>query len=230
MKKILCLILILWASVAFAGPHIDGGEVGTATVTPAGGSGDIQTNNGSGGLGSITQASLKITKGYQYIDAGQLVPGTSSGLQQMGTPASSVDYIAFSSSSAQYAYFKWVPPDDWDAGTIKAKFYWAAGEAWTDAHTVTWGLNGFAYTDGGSTSTTFGTGEVTVNDAYATGDETGPKLKITSATAAITIQNTPAVGKMALFRVSGLDADSKLAWLLGLKIEYGKTGATPAAW
>lgn len=174
-----------------------------------------------------------ITKGYASFSAGSFIPDTCSGLLQNDSDPNQFDYLAFDGATDEYAQFMWIPPDDWDASTIKVKFIWAAGGNMDAAQTIIWGINGYAVGDGDTLDVAFNSGEVTVSDAYADSDETGPIQKITAASGAITIQGTPTAGKPVYFRVSrDADTDTSIldAWLIGLTIEYGKTGTTPAAW
>lgn len=184
-------------------------------------------SSGSSGGGT------SITKAYQTVLAGAMIPDTSSGLLQQDSDPNIIDYLAFDGATDEYALFTWIPPDDWDALTIKAKFIWAASAAMTDAQTVIWGLNCYAVGDGDTLDVAFSSGSQTVSDAYATGDETGPIQKITSATSAITVQGTPAAGKPIYCRVhrdADTDTSTVDAWLIAVKIEYGKTGTNPTAW
>jgi hypothetical protein len=68
MKKLLTVLAGIGICVAFMGAIMPGGGGGGAT--PAGSSGDIQTNNGSGGLGSVTQATFQHTlSGTGFVKA-----------------------------------------------------------------------------------------------------------------------------------------------------------------
>ncbi len=169
-------------------------------------------------------------KAYLWLPAGTMTPITSAGLATVNQNPNMTDYLAFDGATDEYAGFT-LSLEDWDLSTIKAKFVWYASAAMTNAHTVIWGLNCYAVSDGDTSDVAFDTGEVTVSDAYATGDETGPIQKTTAATAAITVQGTPAAGDVVYCRPSrkaSTDTSEIDAWLVGVKIEYGKTG--PTAW
>jgi len=208
--------------------YVDAGLLGKAASNAA-----TTVNGVSCALGGSCTIAAGSLKGYASFPAGALIPDTCSGLLQNDSDPNIFDYLAFDGATDEFALFVWIPPDDYDAGTIKAKFSWAASAAMTDAHTVIFELNCYAVGDGGTLDVAFNSGAQTASDAYATGDETGPKLKISAATPAITIQGTPAAGKPVFCRVSR-DADTDTstvdAWLVNVAIEYGKTGATPAAW
>jgi hypothetical protein len=205
----------------------------TATNTFAASNAATTVNGQSCALGGSCTIAAGSLKGYASFPAGALIPDTSSGLLQNDSDPNIFDYLAFDGATDEYALFVWIPPDDYDAGTIKAKFSWAASAAMTDAHTVIFGLNCYAVGDGDTLDVAFNSGAQTASDAYATGDETGPKLKISAATSAITVQGTPAAGKPVFCRVhrdADTDTSTVDAWLVNVAIEYGKTGATPAAW
>jgi hypothetical protein len=168
---------------------------------------------------------------YERYPAGAIIPDTCSGLLQYKSTNNQYDYLAFDGATDEYATFTWIPPDNWDRRTIKAKFIWAASATMTNGHTVIWGLACKAISDGDSLADALTSGEQVISDAYATGDETGPILKITSATSAITVQGTPAIGDMIYCRIHR-DADTDTStvdtWLLGVKFEYSKT--VPVLW
>lgn len=176
-----------------------------------------------------------ITLATAFIDAGSMIPDTCSGLLQFTGGSNQGDYLAFDGATDEYALFRWSPPSDYDNGTIKAKITWAAGSIMTNGQSVQWGVSCYAVGDGDTTSITaanFATGEITVDDLYATNDETGPIQKISAATAAITVQGTPATGDILYCRVrrNSADTSTKDAWLTGVKIQYGISGTGPAAW
>ena len=169
----------------------------------------------------------------ETIDSGSMVPDTCSGLLQNDSNPNIIDYLAFDGSMDEYAVFRWKPPDDWDMGTIKAKFIWYAGGDMDNAQTVIFGLTCYAISDGDSVDVVFDTGEVTVSDAYVDGDETGPKQKTSGATAAITVQGTPAAGDVCyclVARKAITDTSILDAWLAKIVIQYGLSGSGPTAW
>lgn len=111
-------------------------------------------------------------------------------------------------------------PDDYNGGTITAKFVWTANSASTNA--VVWGLQGIAYADTDVLDAAFGTAmEVTDNNQAAY------KRQISGVTAAITLAGTPAAGKTVQFRVyrlgSGADTLAVTALLIGVIINYTRS-------
>jgi hypothetical protein len=201
----------------------------SSTASAAGG--DLILSGGNPGAGGVAgKVIITGAKGYPWIPAGSMTPITSAGLATVSQAPNMTDYLAFDGATDEYAGFT-VSLEDWDLGTIKAKFVWYASASMTNGHTVIWGLNCYAVSDGDTSDVAFDTGAVTVSDAYATSDETGPIQRTSAATAAITVQGTPVAGDVVYCRVSR-DADTDTstidAWLVGVKIEYGKT--TPTAW
>ena len=112
-------------------------------------------------------------------------------------------------------------PEDWNRGTILAKFFWIPATGCTAADTVEWEISAVAVSDDGTIDETFGT-SVAISDAVTAGVEAD--LHITAATAAITVGGTPALGDYVHFKVSrnvsGTDDMAEDAWLLGVWIQY----------
>jgi hypothetical protein len=153
------------------------------------------------------------------------VPTTTSGCAspaKVEAGTNDVDYyvLDFDATSTEYAVWNVVMPDNYDGGTVTAKFYWtsAAGGA---GGTVVWGLAGRAFADDEAIDQAFGTAQEVSDDWIANGD-----VHVTSATAAITLGGTPAGGEYVVFRVyrDPGDASDDLtgdARLMAVKIEYG---------
>jgi hypothetical protein len=192
------------------------------------------TSTGATGITlPVTGTLAPIQKGYIYVPAGAMVDKTCAAVTQSTPEPNKFDYLAFDGGTDEYATFQLGMPDDWDLSTIKAKFIWAASAAMTNAHTIIFGLNCYAVSDTDTMDVAFDTGEVTVSDAYATNDETGPIQKISAATAAITVQGTPALGDIVHCRISrdaNTDTSTIDAWLIGVRLEYGKNSTVATAW
>ncbi|MDD2657188.1 MAG: hypothetical protein PHD04_00820 [Candidatus Pacebacteria bacterium] len=168
-----------------------------------------------------------------FIDAGGMVPDTSSGLLQMKKTNNQFDYLEFAQTVVQYATFRWVPPSDWDLGTIKAKFHWISTATTTGTPNAAWGLACWSAGDGITLDKALTVGAVTITDAYVSGDETNPMQKITAATAAITVDGVLGAGYPIYCRVSGDATAGAAGWkigLIGIQIQYGLTGTGPVAW
>ena len=175
-----------------------------------------------------TRYRLKSTKDPAYIilTAGGAVPSLTSGCEpadvEMTTNKQVVSSLDFDPDTVEYAQWSLVLPDDYDGGTMTAKFYWTANS--TSTNSVVWGIQGVAYGDGSSIDTTWGTA-VKVTDANGS---TAYQLRITSETSAMTISGTPTGGKGVLFRAyrDATDASDTLASdakLLFIRLKYTTT-------
>lgn len=224
------------ASTPTALVTINPATVGTHTISPVGAYEFKYTLTAATDVTMPVAGTLApIQKGYIALSAGSMIVDTCAAVTQKDSDPNKFSYLAFDKDTEEYAQFQFSPPDDWDAGTIKFKVVWAASDAGTNTNPVIWGLNCYAVSDGDTTDVAFDTGAVTVSDAYATADETGPKQKITAASSALTIQGTPAVGDIVHCRIyrdadAGGDTYEQDAWLMGVRIEYGKNSTVATAW
>jgi len=170
-----------------------------------------------------------------YVDAGAMVPcttnGATAGTNEYVTNDIDFDFFAFGGGATeQRVQFKLVMPEDWDRGTIKAKFYWSSATGSSIADTVEWGIRALAISNDDAIDAALGTAQ-TVSDAVLAAD--GADLQVSGATAALTVGGTPALGDMVAFVVhrntDGTDDMTEDAWLLGVSIQYRRTNAI-AAW
>jgi hypothetical protein len=162
--------------------------------------------------------------GQIFLTAAGMWPSTTSGcagnvLVESASNKQNVYLLDFADGSTQYAEGFLAMPSDWDGGTLTATFYWLADDATADA--VVWDCQARAYGDGDAIDQAWGTAQ-TVTDANAS---TASELRISSATAAITVGGTPAASKLVLFRVGRLGADvsdtlTVDARLLGVMVAY----------
>ena len=133
-----------------------------------------------------------------------------------------VDYwvLDFDATTKEYAFWNVVMPDNYDGGTITARFIWTTTSS-TTTHTVVWGLQARAFGNDDAIDQAFGTTQEVSDDVLAAAD-----VHITAATSAITIGGTPAGGKMVVFRAyrdpanasDDLNVDARL---IAIQIEYG---------
>lgn len=126
--------------------------------------------------------------------------------------------LDFDPSSDEYAEWTIAMPDDWDAGTVTATFYWtcASGSA---GDTVEWGLQGRALGDDEAIDQGWGTAQTVSDAVLATGD-----MHKSSETNVITLSGTPAGGELVQFRAyrdTSADNLGNDAMLLMIKVEYG---------
>lgn len=123
--------------------------------------------------------------------------------------------LDFDKSVSESAQWNLVMPDNWDTGTIIAKFYWTASTGTAD-QTVIWGIQGRSYSNDEELDQAFGDA-VTTSDSYIAAND----LHISDDSSAITIANAGA-GEFVIIKVyrdisDTLEADAKL---LAVKLEY----------
>lgn len=169
-----------------------------------------------------------------FIDASDFVARTTNGAlantEELATNDVMNVQFLFDKDTEEAVQRKFRMPDDWDLGSFKAKVLWdgAAGASATEV--ALWGIRGVAAGDGEAMDQVWGA-EVEVSDALiALG-----AVQESAATAAITIGNTPALGKLIWLQVSrkaadGIDTLGSDAKFLGVAIQYGVLAASPAAW
>ena len=170
-----------------------------------------------------------------WVDAGAMVStstaGAASETNEYATNDVNWDYLAFDTGGTEeQAQFKIVMPEQWNLGTIKAKFYWSSASGSTAGDTVEWGLKGRALANDDAIDSAFGTEQVITDTVLST---TNNAIYVTAATPAITIGNTPALNDICAFEVhrntDGTDDMAEDAWLFGILIQITTT-STIAAW
>ena len=133
-------------------------------------------------------------------------------------------YIPFDGTSDEYAFINLMMPPTWDRSTIKIKYVWIPATGCSQGDIVTWGADGVVISnDDNIDGTAHGT-SVTVDDAVTAGVE--GDLHISTATGALTIAGTPALGDLINLRVyrdadgsEGSDDMAEDAWLVGILIQ-----------
>ena len=168
-----------------------------------------------------------------YIPASALTVTTTSG----GTPGKkefttndiNLQYLAFDGTTEEYAEFQLAMPRNWDRGPVRAKFFWSSATSSSANDTVEWELAIGSLSDSGAIDAALGTGQV-ISDVLLANN--GTDIQITSATPAITVGGSPALGDFVLFKVSrnvgGTDNMTEDAWLFGVWIQYKKTKSVTA--
>jgi hypothetical protein len=127
----------------------------------------------------------------------------------------------FDDSSDEFAQWTVVMPNDWNAGTVTAVFYWLADSA--VGNDVVWGFQGRSYGDGEAIDQAWGVAQ-TVTDTN-TGQN---QVNISGTTAAITLAGTPAASEMVQFRAyrdadAGGDTLSGDARLIAIRVTFTRT-------
>ena len=126
----------------------------------------------------------------------------------------SLDFLG--ATTNKIAKFDWVPPQNWDALTIKCKPYWTAIAG---AGTVEFEFSAVAFSnDEDMDATAFGTA-IASTDTFTAVDD----LHVSPQTAAITIGGTPAKFdwvQIKIVRDQATDTKTEDAKLLGFILEY----------
>lgn len=166
-----------------------------------------------------------------WIGAGAITPRTTNGAAvatvEMATNDNTIDVLDFDTATEEGACFAISLPQAWNAGTVKAKFYWTAASG---SGGVVWGIRATSYADDDALDSAYGTEQV-VTDTLITANDN----HISSATAAITIGNTPTVDDLLLFEITRevanvSDTLAVDARLIGVKLQYTENSTEPTAW
>lgn len=203
----------------------------------------VQSIPSAGAIGGTTPAAGAFTTlgstSYKtiYIPANQMTPtstdGATAGTFEWPTNDKNVDYIAFAKASEEYVEFERPFPEEYNLGTIKAKFYWSSETGSTAGDTVEWEMGCIAQGDDDVIEAAI-TGQQVITDTLLT--SAGADRQLTSATPAITIDGTPALHDMIHCKVSrnvGGGAGDDMAeesWLMGVLIQYQEVATVVSAW
>lgn len=141
-----------------------------------------------------------------------------------------VNFLEFDGATEEFAEFQFPMPEQWDLGTLKAKFFWTSPVGSTAGDTVEWEIQAGALSDNDAIDAALGTSQVISDILLA---NSGADLQISGATPAITVGGTPALGDLIHFKVSrnvgGTDDMAEDAWLYGCLIQY-MTSNIAVAW
>jgi hypothetical protein len=156
-----------------------------------------------------------------WIPASAWIPRTTTGAgidsRELSTNKINTDELLFDAGTDEFAQALVVMPNNWNAGTVTAKFHWTAS---TGSGDVVWGLQGRAYANDDALDQAMGTAQTATDTLTATND-----VDISPATSAITLGGTAAAGNPVIFQVYR-DADAAGdtlavdARLLGVEISY----------
>jgi hypothetical protein len=175
------------------------------------GDGTWATPAGGGGT-SITNV---------WIPAAQWIPRTTTGCgidsREQATGNINTDELLFDTATIEYAQAMVVMPNNYNNGTVTARFYWTAS-AGTAGQTVFWNIRARAFGDNVALGQTFSATAATVTDAYLSANF----MHVSSATGSVTVDGTAAANKAIIFEVYRDTADtlSADARLLGVEIAY----------
>lgn len=169
-----------------------------------------------------------------YVDAGAMIFCTTNGAQyaQVEKETNDIDlchYAFDGGATEERVQFKLTMPEDWDLGTIKAKFYWSSATGSTAGDDqVTWAVKAGAIKDSDPIDAALGTSRA-VEDTLLAGS--GTDMQITEATPAITVGGSYAVelNDLLIFEIfrdtdgsveTTTDDMTEDAWLFGCLIQY----------
>lgn len=184
---------------------------------------------------SVIPATLPDEYETIYVSAAEMIPCTTNGALQgtheYGTNDIDKDYFAFDGGAIEErVQFTKAMPDNWDRGTIKAKFISSSDTGSTAGDTYEWGIKAGAGGDGDTIDAALGTPQVISDTLLA---DNGTERQISGATPSITVGGSPAVGDELQFEVyrntDGTDDMAEDAWLFGVAIQIKKTGPV-AVW
>jgi hypothetical protein len=167
--------------------------------------------NGGGGSGSGGSTSY-------WISSAAMVPRVTNGpgvnSSETATNDSNYDTLDFDAATSEGANFTWAIPNNWDLGTVTARFVFTNDSG---SGTVTWKLCGRCVADGEAIDSAFGTAQSVTKTVTGTSN-----WNITAATPAITIGGTPSVSAPIQWLVERDIADTLAvdARLIGLFINW----------
>ena len=196
-------------------------------TTPAAGA--FTTVTATGAIHSVNYKTI-------YIPAISMAPrqtnGPSVGTYEYATNDVNSDYLAFDTTTEEYADLEMTMPEEWDRSTIKVKFYWSSATGSTANDTVEWQIAGQAKSDSDALDVAYGDAGEVISDVLLA--DNGGDLQITSATPAVTVGGSPALGDLIHFTISrnvaGTDDMAEDAWLFGVLIQYATSTTAVAAW
>ena len=146
------------------------------------------------------------------------------GLTKTETATNRINYqtFDFDTTTSEFVQFSWIPPRNYNNGTIKFTPYWTAASG---SGTVIWNLAGVAISNDDPLEVAMGTLQTSTDTLIAAADvHVGPQ------SASITIAGTPADSDFIMFQISRDISDTLAvdALLLGIVIEYTIDAATSA--
>ena len=218
----------------------DGTNQTGLTLTGGSVSGEVDAAIGKGAASLVSSEGSIAGTNYRtlWVDAGSMVPQVTNGAAA-GTSESADaydimnDYFAFDTSTDEYVQFKIVMPEQWDAGTVKAKFYWKPASSTDTNHDVVWSIQGQAHDDGGELGAWGTAASAAADNVIAT--DSPKKVHITAASGACTIAGSPVAGSdeivyFRIYRDVSADDLNEDAHLLGVLIQYREHAVAKASW
>ena len=165
-----------------------------------------------------------------YLPASVWKPTATSGAaglttRELGAQSQNVEAMEFLDGADAYIYTTFVFPENWDAGTIKFKYYWFRenDETTPESKTVSFDMDAVAIDNfeeiGG---TAYSVTPITVTDTTDSSTAEN-KIQESAQSAALTINGTPTDSSLISLRIMRDDSDGTMtgsAYLVGVMIEY----------
>jgi hypothetical protein len=192
----------------------DSSYIYVCTSTNNWGRSSLSWSGGGGGGGGGGSSNI-------WIPASEWIPRTTNGcgINSLESTTNRVNYdvLEFDPAVVEYAQAMVTLPNNWNAGTVTAKFHWTAASGSGD---VVWQLSGRAYANDDAIDQATGTAQSATDTLTAAND-----LDISPATSAITLAGTAANGNPVVFELSrnataGGDTLAVDARLIGVEISY----------
>ncbi len=165
-----------------------------------------------------------------FIPAAAMWARTTSGaggLTKVETATNKINYQVweFDSASVEYVQFGWIPPRNYNNGTVKFTFWWTNAAGLT-TETVDWNVAGVAFRNDDALEAAMGTAVTTTDTWIAQND-----VHISPQSTAVTIGGTVQDSDFIMFEISRKVSTDNLtgdARLIGVTLEYTIDAATAA--
>jgi len=161
-----------------------------------------------------------------FLSGASGVPSTSNGCTppaKIWFATNNVNFMVPSFSDTVKQYIEWTLPylpDDYNGGTMTAKFIWLHGVA--SSSPVVHGIRARAFADGDYSDSAWGTAQEVSDTPHSS---TSWTIRVSPATSAITIANSPSAGKLCQFQAyrDGAavgDTYAYASYLFGVALNY----------
>ncbi len=166
-----------------------------------------------------------------WVPAGSMIPTETNGAQalteELATNDVMIDSFAFDKDTDEFVNFNIVMPEQWNAGSFKAKFYYKTG---VTSGTAMFGIAAQSYNDDDPLDAAF---TIPTTHSVDTVKGTADDLAITDPTIAFTASGAPAAGHLLQFQVmrdvSADNANGDVE-LIGVLLQYQETNSGSGAW
>ena len=141
------------------------------------------------------------------------------GLTRVETGTNKINYQVweFDTSTQEYVQFGWIPPRNYNNGTVKFIFHWTNASGGS-TETVDWSVAGVAISNDDALDVAMGTAVITTDTWIAQNDN-----HVSPQSTAVTIAGTPADSDFIMFEISRKTSTDNLtgdARLIGVNLEY----------